>query len=101
MIKVTVLYGHPQDSAAFEQYYAGVHLPIAARMQGVSRLELTRFAPGPDGSAPAYYRMAELYFADQEQLQRTLGSPEGQATVADLPNFANGGFTVLMGAVES
>ena len=62
MIKITVLYGHPKNTQEFERYYAEKHLPLTATMKGVSRLELTRFGPGPDGGKPAYYRMAELYF---------------------------------------
>ena len=53
MIKLTVLYGHPTNVQEFETYYADTHLPIAAKMKGVDRLELTRFTPGPDGSQPA------------------------------------------------
>jgi len=100
MIKLTLLYGHPQDPQSFESYYAGTHMPIARTMKGVERLELTKFAPGPDGGKPAYYRMAEVYFRDEAQLEATLGSPEGQATVADLPNFATGGVTTMVGAVD-
>jgi uncharacterized protein (TIGR02118 family) len=100
MRKVTVLYGQPADPAAFERYYATTHLPIAARMRGVERLELTRVLGSPDGARPAFYRMAEIYFASDAQMQATLSSPEGQATVADLANFATGGVTVLIGAVD-
>jgi uncharacterized protein (TIGR02118 family) len=101
MIKITLLYGHPQSPQAFERYYREIHLPLAGRMSGVARLELTRFGPGLDAAPPEYYRMAELYFANAAQLQTTLGSPEGQAVVADLPNFATGGVTVMVGAVEA
>lgn len=101
MIKLTVLYGPPTNAEEFENYYTNAHLPIAAKMKGVDRLELTRFVAGPDGILPAYYRMAELYFPTEEQMQATMSSPEGEATVADLPNFATGGVTVLMGVVES
>jgi uncharacterized protein (TIGR02118 family) len=101
MIKVTILYNHPNDPETFEQYYAQTHLPLASKMQGITRLELTRFGPGPDGTKPAYYRMAELYFPSEDQLQTTLGSAEGQAAVADLSNFATGGVTILVGSVES
>ena len=101
MIKLTVLYGPPTNVEEFENYYAETHLPIAAKMKGVDRLELTRFTPGPDGGQPAYYRMAELYFPTEEQMEATMSSPEGEATVADLPKFATGGVTVLAGAVES
>lgn len=96
MLKMTILYHHPTDAAAFETYYAERHFPIAVKMP-VSKVELTKFLPGPDGAAPAFYRMAELYFTDQKEMQASLSSPEGQATVADLPNFATGGVLVLFG----
>lgn len=101
MMKVTVLYGHPKSSDEFEKYYASTHLPLAAKMKGLQRLELTRFSGAPDGGKPAFYRMAELYFASQAQMEQTLGSAEGQATVADLQKFATGGVTVLIGSIEA
>ncbi|HZZ91864.1 MAG TPA: EthD family reductase [Usitatibacter sp.] len=101
MMKVTVIYGHPKSVDDFEKYYKATHLPTAAKMKGVTRLELTRFVPGPDGAKPAFYRMAEVYFPDQAQMQKSLQSPEGQATVADLAKFATGGVTVMIGQVES
>lgn len=100
-MKVTVLYGHPKNTQEFEQYYAETHLPLAAKMKGVSRLELTRFMAGPDGSKPEFYRMAEVYFSTEAQMQSTLNSPEGRATTADLSRFATGGVTILVGVVES
>jgi uncharacterized protein (TIGR02118 family) len=100
MVKVTILYRHPASAEEFETYYARTHLPLAAKMQGVARLELTRFVAGPDGGTPAFYRMAELYFPSKAQMQTTLGSPEGKAAVADLANFATGGVTTMIGTVE-
>lgn len=29
-MKVTLLYGHPQDTREFERYYPDKHLPLAA-----------------------------------------------------------------------
>ena len=101
MIKATVLYGHPTEPGAFEKYYAETHLPIAAKMQGVIKMELTKFLPGPDGAQPAYYRMAELYFSGPAEIQQTMSSPEGQAVTADLSNFATGGVTIIVGIVEN
>lgn len=101
MIKGTVLYGHPKDAGAFEQYYTETHLSLVAKTKGILKAEYTKFLPNPDGSAPAYYRMAELYFAGPAEMQQALSSPEGQAMAADLGNFATGGVTILFGAVES
>jgi uncharacterized protein (TIGR02118 family) len=67
----------------------------------VDKLELTKLDSAPDGGKAAYCRMAELYFLGQSEMQQTLASPEGKAAVADLPNFATGGVTVIIGNVES
>lgn len=101
MLKATLLYGHPTDPDSFEKYYAETHLPIAAKMMGVTKLELTKFLSAPDGGKAAYYRMAELYFPGPSEMQQTMSSPEGQATSADLSNFATGGVTMIIGAVEN
>lgn len=101
MMKLTVLYGHPTSPEDFEKYYAGTHLPLASKMKGVARIELTRCVAGSDGTKAAFYRMAELYFASQAQMDQTMGSPEGRATVADLAKFATGGVTVVVGSVEA
>lgn len=100
MFKVTVLYGEPTDPAAFEQYYFEQHLSIAARIPNVARVETAKVAGTPDGSAPPYYRIADLWFHDIETLQASMGSPEGRKTVEDLANFATGGVSVLISAVD-
>src|SRR5512136_2657512 len=101
MMKVTVLYSQPTSPDEFEKYYGNTHLPLAAKIKGVDRIELTKFVSGPDGGKPAFYRMAELYFTTQAQMEQSLGSAEGQATVADLSKFATGGVTVVIGSVEA
>ncbi len=101
MIKATLLYGHPENPEAFEKYYSESHMPLALKMQGLAKLELTKFLSAPDGSKAAYYRMAELFFSGPEQMQQTMSSPEGQAASADLVNFATGGVTMMIGTVEN
>jgi uncharacterized protein (TIGR02118 family) len=98
-VKITVLYNPPRDPAAFEKYYAETHLPLAGKMQGVKRIELSKVAPGPDGKAPPIYRIAELYFTSQKQMEKVMATEAAKAVVADLPNFATGGYTVLVSAI--
>jgi uncharacterized protein (TIGR02118 family) len=99
--KLTVLYGHPTNPAAFEKYYAEVHLPLAGKITGFTRMELSKGLPGPDGAKPAFYRTAEFWFESAAALQACMGSAEGQATAADLPKFATGGVTLLVSEVVS
>ena len=100
MVKLTVLYGHPNDPAAFEKYYAQTHMPIAQKVQGVRKIELAKVTGSPDGSKAAFYRMAELYFDDSKHMQSVMATDAMQKTVADLSNFATGGVTVLISDVE-
>lgn len=100
MVKVVVLYGPPTEPTAFEDYYASTHLPLAAKMPNVQRFEASRVVGTPDGGEAPYYRIAELWFDSQDALQATMASPEGQATVADIPKFATGGATVVIAAVD-
>ncbi len=101
MIKGTVLYGHPKDVDAFENHYIKTHLLLVSRTPGIIKAEYTKFLTNPDGSPSAFYRMAELYFAGPAEMQAALSSPEGKEMAADLSNFATGGFTIILGDVES
>ena len=101
MYKLTVLYGHPTDAEAFETYYKEKHLPLVDTVEGIEKVELTKLLGTPDGKKADYYRMAELYFTSLEQMQETMASPEGQATVNDLSNFATGGVNVIVGITEN
>jgi uncharacterized protein (TIGR02118 family) len=100
MMKVTVLYGHPKNPDEFEKYYYGTHLPLTGKIKGVDRFELTKFVADPNGGKPAFYRMAELYVANQSQLAESLSSDEAQAAISDLEKFATGGVKILIGSVE-
>jgi uncharacterized protein (TIGR02118 family) len=96
MVQVLVLHGEPADPEAFERHYAGTHVPLAARMPGVRRFETGRPVGTHDGGPPPYFRIAELWFDSEEALRAAMATPEGQATAADLDNFATGGVTVMI-----
>jgi uncharacterized protein (TIGR02118 family) len=95
MKRVIVLYGTPDDPAAFDRHYAEVHTPLAAAMPKLAGFEVSRgpVAASPDSDTP--YLVATLSYASDEDMAASLGSPEGQAAVADLANFATGGVRLL------
>lgn len=97
---VVVLYNQPKDTAAFEKYYAEKHVPLfASHAQeiGVTRAELLRFSPSPDGKPAAIYREADLRWDSKEARDKGMATEGFKAVAGDLPNFATGGFTVLLG----
>ncbi|MFM2371870.1 MAG: hypothetical protein RIS85_1592 [Pseudomonadota bacterium] len=95
-IVVNVLYHAPADPAAFEAYYFGTHMPIAGKIPSVDKVVLLKGLPGPDGSAPPYYRLTQIWFADAETMAAAMASAEAQAATGDIPNFATGGATILV-----
>ncbi len=95
-LKLSVLYGHPQDPAAFERYYLGTHMPLVAAAPAPARAEATIGLPGPDGSAPPYYRLFEAWFDSTEHLIAVTSSPAWQRVVAGVLYFASGGVTILL-----
>ena len=100
---VTVIYNTPKDTAAFEKYYRDIHLPLVSANQreiGFTRADLTRFSSNLDGSKPAYYRQAELYFPSLEDAKKGMATPGFKKVADDLANFASGGLTGLL-AVET
>jgi uncharacterized protein (TIGR02118 family) len=98
-IKITVLYGTPKDPAQFEKYYAETHMPMVYAVKEIKRTELATGLPGPDGSAPPFYRITELWFDSPEQLQQVAATSEWKKIVDDVPNFASGGATVLLSKI--
>lgn len=103
MAIVTVIYKQPKDTAAFEKYYAEKHLPLVTANQaeiGFVKADLTRFVSNLDGSPPAFYRQAELYFKSMADLEKGVKTPGFKKVADDLPNFATGGL-VGMTAIET
>src|SRR5437879_13573366 len=97
---VIVLYNQPKDTAAFEKYYAETHRPLfASHAQeiGVSRVELIRFSPSADGKPAPIYREADLRWESKEARDKGMATAGFQAVAGELPNFATGGVTVLLG----
>jgi uncharacterized protein (TIGR02118 family) len=95
MYRLTVLYGHPQDPAAFDRYYREVHIPLARTMKGLKGWTIGKCESAVPGQPPPYYMIVGLFAETRADLEAIIASPEGQATVEDVPRFATGGFTFM------
>jgi uncharacterized protein (TIGR02118 family) len=87
-VKLVVLYTQPSDPDAFDRHYLGTHMPLVNSVPGLQRAETGRITAALDGGERTYYRVAELYFADQAVLQAAFGSDEGRSTAADYQEIA-------------
>ena len=100
MIKLTVLYGQPQDPAAFDRHYQQTHAVLAQKIPGLKGFVSNRPAALNPKEPSPYYLIADLYFENMAALQTALQTPEGQVAAGDLQNFATGGATLVAGEVE-
>jgi uncharacterized protein (TIGR02118 family) len=96
MAKLIVVYRIPRDPAEFDRYYAQVHTPLAKKIPGLRRLEVTRLTGAPSGASDLYL-IAELYFDNAAAREAALASNEAKATEADLSKFAEGIVSVYFG----
>ena len=98
-VKLTVVYGTPEDKDGFEKHYADVHMPIVERWPGLQRAEIARVTGGPMGSPSPYHWIAELYFADEAALNEALGSPAGAEAGKDFGAIAPPGSFMTVSTV--
>jgi uncharacterized protein (TIGR02118 family) len=94
MHRVLILYGTPTNPQAFQDYYLNSHLAVAAKLPGLRSLRYSFDLAAADGPAP-YFAIAEAEFDSAAAYEAAMASPEGQAVLADIPNYATGGVAVL------
>ena len=100
--KLVVLYPYPQDVGAFERAYAEEHVPMVNRdtMKGISKFVATKVVGTADGSAPPFYRIAELHFPSMEALRECASSAGAQEAVAHAVSISSGGKPLFLVAEE-
>jgi uncharacterized protein (TIGR02118 family) len=78
-----VIYRTPKDPAAFDAHYFGVHVPLAKRLPGLRKYEVSRRPILTPAGDPEPYLVGTLYFDDLEAIRHAFTTPEGQACAAD------------------
>ena len=91
MATLIAMYGAPKDPEAFDAYYFGTHVPIAKRLPGLRKYEVSVGEIGTPAGPAKTHLIAILHFDSTADIMTALESPEGQAAAADIANFADGG----------
>ena len=91
MAQLVVMYKTPRDAAAFDKHYAEKHIPLAKKIPGLRKYEISKGPVATPAGPSSYHLIATLSFDNLGALQSALGSAEGQAAGADVANFATGG----------
>ena len=95
MAEVVVLYKTPKDPAAFDKYYAETHIPLAKKMPGLRKYQVSKGTVATPAGPSGVYLVAILTFDDMAAIQAAFSSAEGKATAADVPKFASGGADLM------
>ena len=95
MARIVVMYKTPKDAAAFDRYYFEKHVPIAKKIPGLRKYEVSQGPIATPGGPSGFHLIATLHLDDLAAVQAVFASPEGQAAAADVQTFATGGADIL------
>src|SRR6266496_6511033 len=100
--KLVVLYPYPLDVDVFERVYTEEHAPMVneKNMKGITKFIATKVVGTADGSAPPFYRIAELHFPSLKALQECASSASAQEAVAHAVSISSGGKPLFLIAEE-
>ena len=87
MAQLVVMYKNEKDPAAFDNYYFSTHVPIAKKIPGLRKYEVSQGPLMTPAGPSGFHLIATLHFDDMAAIQRAFASPEGQATAADVQKF--------------
>ena len=96
MAQLVVMYKTPRDVAAFDKHYFEKHVPLAKKIPGVRKYEVSSGPVATPAGPSGYHLVAILHFDDSETMKKALTGAEAQAAVADVQNFATGGVDLFM-----
>ncbi len=99
MVKLVALYKKPADVETFEKHYNEIHAPLARKMPGLQKMEVSHMTGSPGGE-PKFYMMAEMYFESKAMMFAALGSDEGKAAAKDVMSFAGDIIHMMFADVE-
>lgn len=87
---MVVLYRRPDLSESeFRRHLREMHGPLAQKLPGLRRYVQNYVSDDPRREHPGWDAIIELYFDDWQSMERAWDSPEGKASDADLPLFAD------------
>jgi len=95
MAEVVVLYKTPKDAAAFDKYYAETHIPLAKKLPGLKKYQVSKGPIATPAGPAGIHLIATLTFDSLADVQKAFTSAEGQATAADVGKFATGGADIM------
>jgi uncharacterized protein (TIGR02118 family) len=89
LARMIVVWKTPKDTAAFDRHYFGVHVPLAKKLPGIRKYEVSVGPTALLGSAADTYLVAILHFDSLAAIRSAFATPEGQECAADRRKLAD------------
>ncbi|AZO53734.1 MULTISPECIES: EthD family reductase [unclassified Mesorhizobium] len=83
MAKMLVIYKTPADPAAFDRHYFDVHIPLAKKLPGLRRYDVSRRPIVKLTAGEMPYLVGTLYFDSLDDMRASFASEVGVACAAD------------------
>lgn len=87
MARMLVIYKTPEDPVAFDRHYFDVHIPLAKKLPGIRRYEVSH-GPVTALAGGEAYMVAILTFDSVAAIKAAFASEAGAACAADRRHFA-------------
>jgi len=88
MARMVVIYPTPDNVEAFDQHYFEIHVPLATKIPGLRKYEVSDGPIARPVGTSKIHRIGTLHFDDLAAINKAFASPEGQAAAADRRLFA-------------
>ncbi|RUU06875.1 EthD family reductase [Mesorhizobium sp. USDA-HM6] len=88
MARMVVIYPTPKDVEAFDRHYFEIHVPLAKKIPGLRKYEVSDGPIAMPVGASNIHRIGTLYFDDLAAIEKAFASPEGKAAGADRRIYA-------------
>ena len=76
MAQVVVTYKMPKDTAAFDRYYAETHIPLAKKMPGLRKYQISKGPIATPAGPSGIHLIATLTFDNMAAIGAAFGSAE-------------------------
>ena len=96
MARLVAMYKTPKDAGGFDAYYFNTHVPIAKKIPGLRKYEVSKGPVVTPAGPSAFHLVAILHFDNLAAVAAAFASPEGQRAAADVQTFATGGADMVM-----
>ena len=87
---IVVLYRRPElTPVEFRQHLETIHAPLAKNLPGLKSYKQNYVCEDPKRRHPGWDAIVELFFENRESMEAAWASPQGAASDAHLPQFAD------------